>query len=461
MAELERRRRQKKANIEPVTVNPRFPLYGRNAEFFAYRGPEFMLSGPTGTGKTIAALILLDYLARSFTGSQWAIVRKKRVDMDGSVLQSFKQKVLGPNSDVQPFGGEKPDWYDYPNGSRIWVGGMDKPGKVLSSERDGIYFNQAEESEIKDWETLLTRTTGRSGYMRDAEGVPFGLLFGDCNPDAPTHWIWTRQLSGQLKFFESRHADNPMLYDQATGAITAEGVRTLAQLDRLTGYRKSRLKDGKWVQAEGIIFDTWSEAEGGNVTEAAEYDPEGGSVFLAIDDGYSAGSAPDLRGLDEHTGHFVSDAHPRAVLFVQQTATGGLNVFAEDYACLRLSDDHLRAVLAGYPAERGETRPYRAPDFISHGPGQAEIRGRIHAAGVYARQCIARVDESIKETQSWLAADANGVRRIHVHPRCRHLRSEMLSYAYDPGKAGAPIKAFDHGPDALRYLTWVIRHERE
>lgn len=427
---------------------PRYRFYGANLAFYHYRGPEFMISGPTGTGKTIAALALLDTLARDIPGSQWAIVRKVRADMDGTVLQTFKDKVLGPDTDVAIYGGEKAEWYDYPNGSRIWVGGMDKPGKVLSAERDGIYYNQAEQGTLKEWETLLTRTTGRAGHLKTADGKPLGLLFGDCNPDGPAHWIWARQLGGLLKFFESRHRDNPELYDQATGQITERGRVELAQLDRLTGYRKLRYRDGLWAQAEGIIFDTWSDAD--NVTEAAEYVPDGGNVFWALDDGYSAGSAHDTRGLDPNTGQYVADAHPRAFLLCQERPDGSLNVFYENYACLKLSDQHIAEVQA---------EPYPAPQYAVHGPGQAEIRGRLYSAGVPPRQSVAKVEESIKEMHAWLAADANGWRRVKVHPRCVRLRSEMVSYAYEP-ETGKPVKAFDHGPDALRGLLWTLRFNR-
>jgi hypothetical protein len=34
----------------------------------------------------------------------------------------------------------------------------------------------------------------------------------------------------------------------------------------------------------------------------------------------------------------------------------------------------------------------------------------------------------------------------------------MASYAYDAG-SGKPIKAYDHGPDALRGLVWRLRGE--
>lgn len=423
-----------------------YSFHGVNAEFHACRQPEFMLSGPAQTGKTITGLSMLNQLALANPGSQWAIVRKVRADMDGSVLQIFKDKILGPMSSVRPYGGEKPEFYAYPNKSRIWVGGMDRPGKVLSGERDGIYVNQSEELKIEDWETLLTRTTGRSGSLRDAGGVPYGILFGDCNPDAPTHWLWTRQLSGKLKMFHSRHVDNPSLYDQVTGAITELGKRTLESLGRLTGYRRFRLKDGLWVMAEGIIFDTWSEAD--NVTEQAKYDPEAGSVMWAVDDGYSGGSAVDTKGLNPDTGQYVADAHPRVILFAQLHANGRLVVFDEDYACLRLSNEQIDDALA---------RGYPKPEFAVHGPGQSEIRGRLYAAGIMPHKVQVEVDESIKQLREKIAADKNAWRGVWVHPKCQHLRAEMVSYAYEPG-AGKPVKAFDHGPDALRYLAWMLRH---
>lgn len=446
-AELELRSRRSQG-IKQTNRGIEYTFYGQNAAFHDCRDTEFMLSGPAQTGKTITGLALLNSLAWQYPDSQWAIVRKVRADMDGSVLSIFTKKVLGPNSPVQSYGGQKVEFFDYPNGARIWVGGMDRPGKALSSERDGIYFNQAEESEIGDWETLITRTTGRSGYMHDAGGVPFGLLFGDCNPGPPTHWIWARQLAGKLKFFQSRHQDNPALYDQLSGAITEFGMRTMAILDGLTGYRKSRLRHGLWVQAEGVIFDTWSEGADGNVTEAAEFDPEVKTVMWAVDDGYSSGSAPDTRGIDPDTGQYVADAHPRAILLAQIKPDGHIDIFQENYACQKLSDVQIGEVLAlGYPS----------PDFAVHGPGQSEIRGRLYAANIAPRKCQANVDESIKQLREKLAADKNGWRAVRVHPRCTRLRSEMVSYAYEPG-TGKPVKAFDHGPDAARYLAWVIRN---
>lgn len=238
--------------IAEVTPTSRAGYCPRGAAAAVWRckDPEVMVSGPSETGKTLGTLHKLDACMWKYPGAQAAIIRKTRKSMTGSVLASYEQKVLGPDSPVVPYGGKNPDWYDYPNGSRVWVGGMDDPSKVLSSERDLILVNQAEELTLDDWETLTTRATGRAGHM------PYAQVVGDCNPGPPTHWIKERTT---LTFLESRHEDNPTLFDD-TGVLTEQGRRTLAVLDALTGVRKHRLRYGRWAGAEGMVYDAWDTA---------------------------------------------------------------------------------------------------------------------------------------------------------------------------------------------------------
>lgn len=99
---------------------------------------ELMYAGPAETGKTFACLHKLNMLALKYPGMQGAIVRKTYASMHGSVLQTYR-RILGRDTPVHAYGGEKPEWFDYPNGSRVFIGGMDNPQKVLSSERDIIY----------------------------------------------------------------------------------------------------------------------------------------------------------------------------------------------------------------------------------------------------------------------------------------------------------------------------------
>jgi hypothetical protein len=222
----------------PTIAPPTFR--GDNARAQETLAREWILSGPSETGKTWATLWRLDAVLRATPGAQGALVRKLAVDIPPTVLVTYRRVVARSGSGATPFGGEKPEWYDYPNGARLYVGGIDRPGRILSGERDVIYVNQAEELDAGDWETLSTRTTGRGAVTKHP------MLFGDCNPGDPEHWILKRAAGGALELLRSRHEDNPTLYTDA-GAVTEQGRRTLATLDALTGARLARLRHGEWV----------------------------------------------------------------------------------------------------------------------------------------------------------------------------------------------------------------------
>lgn len=413
-----------------------FEFRGNNLTIQSYLNPprpaEWVLEGPSETGKTIASLNLLDAFARKYDGARLVIVRQYHVDLASTVLDTFKREFVDPAGDVRIFGGEFPLFYEYPNGSRIWTAGLDRPGKVLSGNLDGIYFNQAEEATQVGWETLTTRVTGRGGVI-----VP-GLLFGDMNPASTMHWLYSRELAGTVKILQTSHRDNPNLFDDH-GNLTEQGRETIGRLSKLTGVLKARLFEGTRANAEGLVYgDVWSTE---NVTEQADYTPDGGSIFWAIDDGYAG-------ELDERTHQYTAQSHPRVFLLCQLRPDGILKVFAESYAVKKLADEHIKDVQA---------LPYPAPDYAAVDKSAAELIGRLNRAGIYTRRSPASVDESIKLLREWIGADTNGVRKFIVHPRVRHLLGELASYQTDK-ETQKPIKAFDHGPDAARYIVWTLRH---
>lgn len=197
-----------------------------------------------------------------------------------------------------------------------------------------------------------------------------------------------------------------------------------------------------FTAAAGLIYEgAWLDGEFGNVAEAADYLPGAGPVLWAVDDGY-AGS------LDPKTRTFTAESHPRVILFVQERANGDLCVFDERYAVQTLEPAHIAEALG---------LPYPEPDVAVVDKSAAALKGHLHAAGVATVSRAPGVEESIKVLRGMLARDANGRRRILVHPRCRHLRAEFASYRRTP--EGKIVKAFDHGPDALRYLAFMKRHE--
>lgn len=197
----------------------------------------------------------------------------------------------------------------------------------------------------------------------------------------------------------------------------------------------------------GLIFSMFDPTPGGNVTTEADYMKDAGAVYWAVDDGYAGEKMPD--------GHYKPDAHPRAFGFYQIRANGDVCLFYEHYATHKLSEIHLAEVLA----ERRRAG-WPLPEFVVVDKSAAELKGRLHAAGMYTRNGAANVEESIKELMGWIAPDKNGHRRFLVHPRCKETIFEYSKYARnsDDGKI---IKAWDHGCDRDRYLIHVIRHERQ
>jgi hypothetical protein len=188
----------------------------------------------------------LHWLAHRYDDASCVIARKQLTDTYSTVLQTWQNEII--DRAVTVYGGEKAQWYDYPNGSRVWVAGMDKSTKVLSGQFDCVYVNQAEELSSMDWQMLTMRATGRAGH------IPHPQTMGDCNPGPPSHWIRQRAKAGLLTLFNSTHRDNPDLYDQKTGEITEQGKQRIGALDRLTGALKKRYRYGLWAAPEGSVY---------------------------------------------------------------------------------------------------------------------------------------------------------------------------------------------------------------
>jgi hypothetical protein len=423
----------------PTAPKPRpsqrpYTAHGTAATLWASRAGEVVLSGPAGTGKSRACLEKLHFCALKYPTMRALIVRKTRESLSEAALVTFEEKVLPERSPLKD--GPRRNYrqaYHYANGSEVVVGGLDKPGKIMSTEYDLIYVQEATELALVDWQALTTRL--RNGVM------PYQQLLADCNPDAPTHWLWVRSQRGGTTMLHSRHEDNPRLW--RNGDWTSEGRSYLETLGRLTGTERERLLLGQWVQASGLVYDVWSDGpEDGNVTTDADYVPDGGRVLWACDDGYAG-------ALDDATGQFTATSSPRVFLLIQERPDGTICVFDESYEVRTLEEDQI---------ERVRGKGYPDPDFAVVDSAAAALRGRLRdvsGIGTYGKP--ANIEESIKATRRQLAKDKNGRRRILVHPRCTHLRAEMLSYRYDD--KGKPIDALNHGPDALRYLAWKMRHD--
>ena len=243
----EKRRRQKfKVGDRKTVVVPVFRGAALAAQTMTDH--ELVLAGPSETGKTVGLTYKLDSMLRATPGARAVILRKVRQDMGNTVLKTW-ERIIAIRGGVTAYGGGHPERYEYANGSQVHVIGMDRPGAVLSGEYDFIFVNQAEELTLDAWETLATRCTGRGVVTKTPQ------LMGDCNPGPPTHWLLKRR---SLTLLHSRHEDNPALFNDDGSPTEQWTQRTLPVLDALTGVRKDRYRYGRWVSAEGVVYESFS-----------------------------------------------------------------------------------------------------------------------------------------------------------------------------------------------------------
>lgn len=404
-----------------------FEIFGGVKDFVNYRGPEAIVHGPAETGKTIGALYKLHICATEYPNASIVIARKTLASTYSTVLQTFQNKVLYNGCGAVPYGGQKPEWFDYPaTGARIWITGLDKSGKVLSAEHDIIYVNQAEELTLDDWETLTTRTTGRAGNM------PYSQTIGDANPAWPTHWMYNRE---SLKVLYSQHSENPALFNQETGKITTQGQRTMSVLDALTGLRRIRLLDGKPAQAEGVIYEEWHPA----IHLIDRFDiPDDWQRFRVIDFGYTNPFVCQWWAIDNdgrmyryreiyHTGRTV------------KTHSEQINEHSEGERIIATVCDHDaedRATLA-----ENSIPNVAARKAVS--VGIDAVKERLKVAGDKKPRVYFLHDSLVEVDQ--------GLREAHK-PTCTE--DEFPSYVWSNSKTKEqPAKQDDHGMDATRYAV--------
>ena len=226
-------------------------LRGGNLQSFISQDPEIIDGGPAGTGKSFACIWKLHYIAMTVPRVRLLIARKTRKSLTNTGLVTYEEKILGGRQHPILFNGANRshrERYEYKNGSVIETGGLDYVDKILSSEYDIIYIQQAEEATHEDWEKLSSRLRN---YV-----LPYQQMIGDCNPGPPRHWILNRTATS-LILAETKHEDNPLLHDGTTWTET--GLDYISRLKRMTGVNYERLFLGKWVSAEGMIFTEWSE----------------------------------------------------------------------------------------------------------------------------------------------------------------------------------------------------------
>lgn len=411
------------------------------------RDPEILLSGPAGTGKSRACLEKLHTMALANPGMRGLICRKTATSLSSTALVTWRRFVIHEsllNEDVSFYGGsaQEPPQYRYKNGSVIAIGGLDKIDKIMSSEYDVVYVQEATELTENDWEAITTR-------LRNWQ-ISFQQLIADCNPSYPTHWLKQRCDDGKTTLFNTFHEDNPILFDSSR-SITERGQDYISKLERLSGVRYQRLRLGNWVAAEGVIYEDFQEG------------------VHVVDEIVAPGEALDHAGVPIDWPRYWSVDFGFVNPFVLQCwardPEGRLYLYRELYRTRTTVDVHCKNILSMVRPEDKWLEPRPESIICDHdAEGRAVLERELEMSTEPAHKSVL---EGIDAAQVRFKLAEDGKPRIFLlrnaiahrdpellesgQPTCT--LEELPGYVWSDKKKEQPIKEGDHGCDALRYVV--------
>jgi hypothetical protein len=144
----------------------------------------------------------------------------------------------------------KSDWfYDFANGSSIWIGGLDdkeRLEKILGNEYATIFLNEASQMSFEAYEIMITRLNAPIGMK--------AKMLIDYNPPSVTHWGYKMFHQGKLpdgsNIDRSRYGhirmnpvDNPFI-----------GKDYIERLSNLTEAKKRRFLYGEYTLDAGKLW---------------------------------------------------------------------------------------------------------------------------------------------------------------------------------------------------------------
>jgi phage terminase large subunit len=239
----------------------------------------------------------------------------------------------------------------------------------------------------------------------------------------------------------SLHQDNPYLFDR-DGKPTSMGVDYLETLQGLTGIRRDRYLHGKWVAAEGLVYDGWDESI--HVIDRSRV-PEGCWDLHSVDWGFQNALVWQVWAVDHDNRMYLRHEVSRKHWLV------------EDFArhVREWCDVHgwPQAIVTDHDAEDRATfeRHARMPTIAARkavGPGVQAVQNRLRKDAT-GRPGLFVVRDAL--------TGRDPVAEARRTPR--GVLAEITGYVWstERGVDGipreAPLKANDHSMDAKRYAV--------
>lgn len=367
-------------------------------------------------------------------GATTMVLRKTRESLNNSIILFFARQLLKGRRDIRHF----PSYSRFEflsTGSILAYGGMKDESqreRIRSVGQDGaldmVWMEEAIQFVEDDFNEVLARMRGKSANYRQ--------IILSTNPGPPAHWIYKRLIQGgEAAVYYSGAHDNPH-----------NPPDYLDSLERLTGVLRDRLRDGKWVQAEGAVYDEF------NVDiHVQDVHPEIRYFVAGVDWGYTNPGVMQVWGVD---------GDGRLYLVYEVYMTGKLVASPKPNE-------------KGWWVEKAEEIHRRFEvQWMDCDPSEPAYIETLRKAGLPARPANNELRLGIDRVKARLRVQEDG------HPRLMIMRGALVepdpvlekaklptctleefpAYAYPKGTDGKPVKEEpldlnNHGLDVTRYVV--------
>lgn len=317
----------------------------------------------------------------------------------------------------------KSDYYvTLPNGSEIWIGGLDDAArveKILGKEYSTIYFNECSQIPYSSIQVALTRLAEKSDLRKKA--------YFDANPPTKKHWtygLWFRGVnpdSGE-PIDRSKYASILMNPSDNIQNIDSEYITEI--LNNLSDKERARFRDGVFADAEdGSAYYAFDRD-----INVHSYDgPKIGTLMVGMDFNVDPMTAVVGRYINKK--FYVIDE-----LYLKNSDTP------------KMIDELIRRGYAGasvYPDSTGRNRSTSGKsDHVHLRDAGFRVEGTRNP---YVRDRVNNINRLLRDG------------RILVDPRCKNLINDFEKVTWDGKDLDKKSdESLTHISDALGYWCWAL-----
>lgn len=365
--------------------------------------------GAVRSGKSFASLIkFLDFIVNGPKGTFIAIGKTNSTVKRNFVEPLFE--MLGV--DVQYFAGKQE--VTLYGRTIILIGANDEraEGKIRGNTYAGAYVDELTLIPESFFITLLARLS-----------VDGAKLFGTTNPDSPFHWLKKNYIDREedldLKVFSFLLEDNPSLSTSYKENLKKE----------FRGLWYKRFIEGKWVQAEGAIYDFFDEK-------------------IHCLDLYPDNAKYHICGVDYGT------TNPTSFVLAGYNPNNYPNVWIEKEYYWNSREKNRQKTDSEYSQDLIEFLKGYHVKAVVIDPSAASFKAECIKQGI--NNIMDAENEVLDGIRFMSKLLANGT--LKISKNCKNLIKEIQTYVWDEKSMrlgiDRPVKVNDHAIDACRYLCF-------